>query len=107
MRIYMIFKTNFFSNMAERPLLSFPGITRVHPCTTNKVSGFAGGFFSNIFSHLSKIMGFKSFSFRIPTNLMNQFQRSADFYKRFPQLRPTFSDSGSIYNMVKLIKPIY
>ncbi|PWU15331.1 MAG: hypothetical protein C5B45_02855 [Chlamydiae bacterium] len=103
----MIFKTNFFSNMAGMPLLSFPGIIKVHPCTTNKVSGFAGGFFSNICSHLSKIMGLKSFSFRIPANLMNQFQRSADFYKRFPQLHPTFHDSGSTYTMVKLIKPIY
>jgi hypothetical protein len=71
-----------------------------HPYTTNKVSGFVWNFFS-------KIMRFKSFSFRIPTNLMNQFQQSADFYKRFPQLCPTFNDSGSIYNMVKLIKPIY
>lgn len=103
----MIFKTNFFSNMAGRSLLSFPEITKVHPCTTNKVNGYVGGFFSNIFSHLSKIMGFKSFSFRIPTNLMKQFQRSTDFYKRFPQLRSTFNDSGSIYNMAKLIKPIY
>ncbi|VHO02631.1 hypothetical protein [Candidatus Rhabdochlamydia sp. T3358] len=102
----MIFKTNFFSNMAGPSLLASNPLGMVHPCTTNKVSDFSRGFFSNIFSNLSKIMGFKSFSSRIPKNLMDQFQRSADFYKRFPQLRPTFNDSGSIYNLVKLIKPI-
>jgi hypothetical protein len=97
--------------MVGKPLLtnssSLPRITRsVQECTTNKVNGFAGGFFSRVFSNLSKTMGFTSFSFRIPTSLMDQFQRSADFYKKFPQLRPTFSDSGSIYN-IKLFKFIY
>ncbi|HEV3269827.1 MAG TPA: hypothetical protein VGZ69_04175 [Candidatus Rhabdochlamydia sp.] len=106
----MDFKINF-SSMVGKPLLtnssSLPRITRsVQECTTNKVNGFAGGFFSRVFSNLSKTMGFTSFSFRIPTSLMDQFQRSADFYKKFPQLRPTFSDSGSIYN-IKLFKFIY
>ncbi|MGB7127510.1 MAG: hypothetical protein WBD50_00260 [Candidatus Rhabdochlamydia sp.] len=101
----MIFKANFFSSMVGPSLLTS---TKIHQCTTtDKVSDFSKGFFSNVFSKLSKLMGFKSFSFRISKNLMDQFQRSADFYKRFPQLRPTFNDSGSIYNLVKLIKPIY
>ncbi len=87
-------------------LTSIPS-KKIHPCTTNKVSDFSKGFFSNVFSKLSKLMGFKFFSFRIPKNLMDQFQRSADFYKRFPQLRPTLNDSGSIYNIVKHFKLIY
>ncbi len=104
----MIFKTNFFSSMVGPLLLTSNSLeTKIHQCTTaDKVSDFSKGFFSNVSSKLSKLIGFKSFSFRIPTNPMDQFQRSADFYKRFPQLRPTFNDSGSIYNLVKLIKPI-
>ncbi|MFI0478385.1 MAG: hypothetical protein ACH349_04600 [Candidatus Rhabdochlamydia sp.] len=100
----MIFEIIFF-NMPGKPLLtkssSFPGITRRAHEYTTKVNDFAGGFFSR----LSSKLGFGSFSFRIPKNLIDQFQRSADFYKRFPQLRPTFNEIGSIYN-IKLLNPI-
>lgn len=109
----MTFKTGFFSNMVGRSTLansmlaarnglsSFQGI-RNSESTANKTHHLAGGLFSKLFN----IMGCKSFSFRIPKNLMNQFYQSADFYKRFPQLRPTFSDSSLVYKVMKLFKPI-
>ncbi|MGL4540192.1 MAG: hypothetical protein ACRCU0_04370 [Candidatus Rhabdochlamydia sp.] len=104
----MTFKTGFFSNMVGRSTLansmlaarnglsSFQG-TKSSEFTANKTHHLAGGLFSKLF---------QSFSFRIPKNLMNQFYQSADFYKRFPQLRPTFSDSSLVYKVMKLFKPI-
>lgn len=106
----------FFPSMAS--MVGRPGLANHSPLflgtknkafTVNKTNHLAGSFFSQVFN----VMGFKSFSFHIPKTLMDQFYRSVSFYKRFPQLRPKFRDSSSIYSpsidniiKAKLFKPI-